>query len=85
MGLSDRTADRFGIEEWLLDMEAVVEAAGLRSFALYGQGNGGPLAIAYAARHPDRVTHLILLGTGARPADSFATKQSQVLGEMLTP
>ncbi len=44
------------------DLDAVVEAQGLKKFPLFGMSQGGALAIAYAARHPDRVSHLILFG-----------------------
>jgi pimeloyl-ACP methyl ester carboxylesterase/DNA-binding CsgD family transcriptional regulator len=44
----------------------VVDAAGLERFALLGISHGGPLVIAYAARHPERVSHLVLYGTYAR-------------------
>ena len=44
------------------DLEAVVDAAGLRRFALYGTSQGAAIAIAYAACHPDRVSHLVLHG-----------------------
>jgi pimeloyl-ACP methyl ester carboxylesterase len=48
------------------DLEAVVEAAGLERFALMGLSQGGPVAIAYAAQHPERVSHLLLFGAYAR-------------------
>jgi pimeloyl-ACP methyl ester carboxylesterase len=44
------------------DLEAVVDAAGLDRFPLLGISQGGPVAVAYAVRHPGRVTHLVLLG-----------------------
>ena len=65
-GLSDWNVDVFSTEAWVRDLEAVVEAAGLERFALLGISQGGPVAIEYAARHPDRVTHLILYGTYAQ-------------------
>jgi pimeloyl-ACP methyl ester carboxylesterase len=48
------------------DLESVVEAAGPDRFALLGISQGGAVASAYAARHPDRVSHLVLYGTYAR-------------------
>jgi DNA-binding NarL/FixJ family response regulator len=43
----------------------VIEAAAFRQFALVGTCWGGPIAIEYAARHPERVSHLVLYGTYA--------------------
>ena len=40
----------------------MVDAAGLDRFTLFGQSQGAPISIAYAARHPERVANLILLG-----------------------
>jgi pimeloyl-ACP methyl ester carboxylesterase/DNA-binding CsgD family transcriptional regulator len=65
-GLSDRDTDDFSFENWLSDFECVIEAAGLRRFSLLGTCWGGPIAIEYAARHPERVDRLILYGTYAR-------------------
>jgi pimeloyl-ACP methyl ester carboxylesterase/DNA-binding CsgD family transcriptional regulator len=64
-GLSDWQVPDFAFESRIADLEAVVEAAGLDRFALLGMAQGGPVAIAYAHRHPDRVSRLILHGSGA--------------------
>ena len=53
-------------DDLVADLEAVVEAAGLKQFILLGCCQGGPVAIAYAARHPERVSHLVLYGAYAR-------------------
>jgi pimeloyl-ACP methyl ester carboxylesterase len=50
------------LETFVSDLEAVVDAAGLERFALFGISQGCAISIAYAVRHPERVTHLILLG-----------------------
>ncbi len=65
-GLSDWNVDDLSFASWVRDLEAVVEAAGADRFALLGISQGGPVAIEYAVRHPERVTHLILYGTYAR-------------------
>ncbi len=62
-GLSDWQVPDFSLESRINDLEAVVDAAGLESFALLGMSQGGPVAIAYALRHPERVTRLILHGS----------------------
>src|SRR3979411_94224 len=73
-GLSHRDPCNLSFETWVRDLECVVEAAGLRRFALIGTCWGGPIAIEYASRHPERGSHLVLYGTyGAgrlrRPGD----------------
>jgi pimeloyl-ACP methyl ester carboxylesterase len=65
-GLSDWDIGRFSFDDWVDDLEAVADAAGLDRFPLLGISQGGPVAIAYAVRHPERVTHLVLLGSYAQ-------------------
>lgn len=65
-GLSDWEAAELSFESWLRDFETLVDAAGLDRFAILGISQGAPIAIAYAARHPERVTHLVLHGGYAR-------------------
>jgi pimeloyl-ACP methyl ester carboxylesterase len=65
-GLSDRNVEDLSLETWVADLEAVVEAAGIERFPLFAHSQGGAIGIAYAARHPDRVSHLVLLGGWAR-------------------
>jgi pimeloyl-ACP methyl ester carboxylesterase/DNA-binding CsgD family transcriptional regulator len=61
-GLSDWDATDLSFEAWIRDLEAVVEAARLKRFALLGISRGAAIAVAYAARHPERVSHLVLYG-----------------------
>lgn len=61
-GRSQRDVSDLGIDAMLGDIDAVAEAAGLHRFALLGFYASVPHAIAYAARHPDRVSQLILFG-----------------------
>jgi pimeloyl-ACP methyl ester carboxylesterase/DNA-binding CsgD family transcriptional regulator len=65
-GLSDRNVEDLTFDSSLRDLEAVVDAAGLKRFILLGCCQGSGVAIAYAARHPDRISHLILYGAFAR-------------------
>ena len=67
-GLSDWEVEDVSFEAWIHDLEKVVDAAGLDKFALVGHSQGGAVAIAYAVRHPERVSHLILWGGYARGA-----------------
>jgi pimeloyl-ACP methyl ester carboxylesterase/DNA-binding CsgD family transcriptional regulator len=65
-GLSDRAPGEISFEAWVHDLEAVVDALKLDRFALLGISQGGAIAIAYAFRHPERVSHLVLYGAFAR-------------------
>lgn len=65
-GLSDWDTPENSFDEWVHDLETVVDTAGLDRFALLGVSQGGPVAIAYAVRHPERVSHLLLYGAFAR-------------------
>jgi pimeloyl-ACP methyl ester carboxylesterase/DNA-binding winged helix-turn-helix (wHTH) protein len=67
-GLSDRGIDIGTLDDSVHDLEAVVDAAGLERFALFGRSQGGAISIRYAARHPDRVSHLLCEGAYARGA-----------------
>src|SRR5262249_25032319 len=67
-GLSQWDAEDVSFEAWIHDLETVVDAAGLDKFALLGHSQGGAVAIAYAVRHPERVSHLVLCGGYSRGA-----------------
>lgn len=67
-GLSDQSAVDFSLEAQALDLEAVTGALGIERFVLFGRTHGAPLAITYAAQHPERVSHLVLsMPYGAGP------------------
>jgi class 3 adenylate cyclase/pimeloyl-ACP methyl ester carboxylesterase len=61
-GLSDWDVGEVSLDAWVNDMETVAEAAGLHRFPLLGVSQGCAVSIAFAVRHPERVTHLILFG-----------------------
>ena len=61
-GLSDRTVDEISFDAFLNNLEAVADAANVTRFALLGISQGCAVSIAYAVRHPERVSHLILYG-----------------------
>jgi class 3 adenylate cyclase/pimeloyl-ACP methyl ester carboxylesterase len=68
-GLSDREIPDVCFENFVDDLEAVVDAANIERFALLGISQGCSVSIAYAVRHPERVSHLVLYGgfaVGAR-------------------
>jgi pimeloyl-ACP methyl ester carboxylesterase/DNA-binding winged helix-turn-helix (wHTH) protein len=64
-GMSQRDVDDVSFDTWVRDLETVVDAAGLDRFPLLGISRGGSIAIAYAAKHPERVTQLVLYGAFA--------------------
>ena len=72
-GLSDWDVDLVSIDTKVADLEAVVDACGLERFALLGISGGGPASVAYAARHPERVSKLVLYGAFARGRMARAT------------
>jgi pimeloyl-ACP methyl ester carboxylesterase/DNA-binding CsgD family transcriptional regulator len=65
-GLSDWDVRDLSIDSWLCDLETVAAAAGLERFDLLGLSQGASVSVAYAARHPERVRHLVLVGGYAR-------------------
>ncbi len=62
-GLSDWSIDDFSLEARLGDLEGVVAGLGLERFTVLGMSGGSTVAMAYAARHPERVSRLVLYGT----------------------
>ncbi len=70
-GMSDWSVDNLSFDRRLADLEAVIEAAGIREpFALLGISQGAAICIAYAIRYPERVSRLVLYGAYARGARS---------------
>ncbi len=64
-GMSDWNVEEFSQEAFVRDLESVVDHLGLERFPLLGISGGGAAAIAYAVRHPEKVSHLVLYGTYA--------------------
>jgi class 3 adenylate cyclase len=65
-GMSDRTDRLPDMDRRMLDIEAVMHAAGSEEAALLAVSEGGPMAILFAAAHPERTRALVLLNTYAR-------------------
>ena len=61
-GMSDWEVPEVSLEAFVRDLEAVIEAAGVDRFPLLGISQGAAVSVAYAAKHPERVSHLILYG-----------------------
>ncbi|MEE9606605.1 MAG: alpha/beta fold hydrolase, partial [Myxococcota bacterium] len=77
-GLSDRDVTDFSLDARVRDVEAVVDALGAERFALYALSAGGPIGVAYAVRHPGRVSRLVLAATWA----STDTEQSRMIRDL---
>jgi pimeloyl-ACP methyl ester carboxylesterase len=77
-GLSDRAVDDLSFEAFVSDLETVVEAVGIDRFALFGISQGCAISIAYAVRHPERLSHLILYGGFAQGWNKRARSAAQI-------
>ena len=75
-GMSDRKVTDHSLQARVADLEAVADDAGIERFALLAMAQGGPVAIEYAARHPERLTRLIFYGSFA--GDQLATAPEDV-------
>jgi RNA polymerase sigma factor (sigma-70 family) len=86
-GLSDREfSGTPTLDTYVADLTAVADAAGLERFALLGLSGGGPTAIEYAARNPERVSRLMLYGSWARGRDRRGegeTEQTRVMIDLM--
>ena len=65
-GLSDWSVNDISFDAYLRDLESVADASGVERFALFGISQGVAVCIAYAAKYPERVSHLVLYGGFAR-------------------
>ena len=74
-GMSQRDVDYGSLDVWVQDLETVVDAAGLDRFPLLGISRGGSIAIAYAVKHAERVTQLVLHGAFAAGVNHAGTPQ----------
>jgi len=81
-GLSERNVKDFSLEARLRDLEAVVRAARIKRFALYGNTFSGAVAVAYAAHHQRQVSQLILYGTFSHGADVMPSERLNPLIEL---
>jgi DNA-binding CsgD family transcriptional regulator/pimeloyl-ACP methyl ester carboxylesterase len=78
-GRSQRDVTDLSLDAMLRDIDAVVDAGGLERFALLGFYHSVTAAIAYVARHPERVSHLILFGGSARGWNPMSGAGTQAL------
>ena len=75
-GLSDRDVAELSLDAWVADLETVADAVGLKTFPLLGYSQGCAISIAYAARHPERVSHLVLYGGFALGASKRSPQEA---------
>lgn len=76
-GLSDWEVGDVSFDAWIGDLETVADAVGLDRFALLGISQGAAVALAFAARHPERVSHLVLYGGFAQGRSRRAKTAAQ--------
>ncbi len=83
-GLSDLDVEDFSMEAWVDDLETVVDAAGLERFPLLGISQGAAVAVAFAVRHPERVSRLVLYGGyGRGPVRRARTPEARREAELM--
>jgi class 3 adenylate cyclase len=82
-GQSEGDVTDYSLDVLMLDLEGVVDCLSLERFALFAGLQMGPVAIAYAARNPERVSRLILWCTYARASDFYASPRLRALRELL--
>jgi class 3 adenylate cyclase len=73
-GLSTRNVSEFSLETFLEDLRCVVDELALERFVLAAEASVAPVAIAYAVREPERVSHLLLRSGCARVADLWTRR-----------
>jgi pimeloyl-ACP methyl ester carboxylesterase/DNA-binding CsgD family transcriptional regulator len=78
-GHSQRDVTDLSLDAMLADLEAVIDQVGAAEVSLLGQYNSCPHAIAYAARHPERVSRMALFGGSGRGWSAMSAKQTQAL------
>jgi pimeloyl-ACP methyl ester carboxylesterase len=87
-GMSDWDVEDVSFDAWVRDLESVVEHRGLQRFALLGISQGGAVAATYAARHPERVSHLVLygafpLGRRVRARSAAERRDAEIMIDLL--
>lgn len=88
-GLSDWDVENLSLDAWVSDLETVVDAAGLDRFPLLGMSQGCAISVAFAVRHPERVSHLILYvgfarGAYRRAKNEFELQKAKALATLIS-
>lgn len=86
-GQSDAPMTRYTMDELVADLEAITEHLNLpEKFSLVGHSFGGSICVEYAARHPERLDHLVLITTaGEYPIPRASALLSRVPTAALRP
>jgi len=82
--MSDWDVDELSLDAWVSDLETVVDAAGVERFPLVGISQGCAVAVSYAVRHPERVSHLLLYGGFALGGKKRAPQDKEKRDAMTT-
>ncbi|MFT7365864.1 MAG: pimeloyl-ACP methyl ester carboxylesterase/DNA-binding CsgD family transcriptional regulator [Marinobacter psychrophilus] len=87
-GLSDQEVCEQGMEAWIRDLEAVADSLGWKRFSLIGLCQGGPIALLYAHRHPERVDRVVLYnaytnGAFTSGASERSNEEAEALATMI--
>ena len=83
-GMSDWDVDELSLDAWVSDLESVVDAARVERFPLIGISQGCAVAVSYAVRHPERVSHLVLYGGFALGGKRRAPQEKEKRNAMMT-
>jgi len=83
-GMSDWDVDELSLDAWVSDLETVVDAARVERFPLIGISQGCAVAVSYAVRHPERVSHLVLYGGFALGGKKRAPQEKEKRNAMTT-
>jgi pimeloyl-ACP methyl ester carboxylesterase/DNA-binding CsgD family transcriptional regulator len=81
-GWSEREVSDYSLEALVADVEAVVDRLGLDEFGVLASVDAGPVGVAYAARHPERVSRLVLWCSWARTSDLVSPRMEAWFGLM---
>jgi class 3 adenylate cyclase len=82
-GLSDRNVEDVSIEARARDLEAVVDSVGAEKVAIFAWSMNGPAAMVYAAKHPERISHLILYATFSHQVHSGRDRLGKALVDLI--
>lgn len=83
-GMSDWDVDNLNLDAWVSDLETVVDTVGIPRFPLLGISQGCAVSVAYAVKHPERVSHLVLYGGYTRGAKRRTHEDKDKRNAMLT-